>query len=264
MDALAHLGQLLLPHRAQVRVGQHAGHQRGTVGGRAGVDRADHALDLRLHGLGVRGGRGDHRQRTHALAVQRERLGVRVGDDEAVNAGLGDDAHGGAVLLDALVEALVGHVDEGEQLLVFQQLRDLLPLGDGEVGAGGVVAAGVQQHHGAGLQLAQVGQHAVEIDAMGGWVEVGVIHHLEAGRAEHGAVVFPARVAQRDGGVRQQLLQHVGADAQRTAATHRLCGGDAAGGQQRRILAEHQLTRGLRVRRQAIDRQVAARCPHPG
>ena len=59
--------------------------------------------------------------------------------------------------------------------------------------------------------------------------------------------------------MRQQLLQHVGADAQRTAAADGLCGGDAAGGQQRRVLAEHQLTRRLRVRRQAIDRQVAAR-----
>ncbi|MNS75395.1 hypothetical protein D3C72_1089110 [compost metagenome] len=121
------------------------------------------------------------------------------------------------------------------------------------------MAAGVQQHHGARFQLAQVGQQAVEVHAMGGRVEVGVIDHLETRGAEHGAVVFPARVAQRDGGVRQQLSQHVGADAQRTAATDGLCGDDAAGGQQRRILAEHQLTGSLGVCRQAIDRQVAAR-----
>ena len=259
VDALTHLGQFRFPHLAQLDAVEHAGHQRGAMVGRAGVDRADDALDLRLHRLGRVRIRGDHRQRANALAIQRERLGVRVGDHEAVDAGLGDDAHGGAIFADALVEALVGHVDEREQLAVLQQLGHLLPLRDGEVGTGRVVAARVQQHHGARLQLGQIGQHAVEVHAMGGGIEVGVIDHVEAGRAEHRAMVFPARVADGDGGVRQQLVQQVRADAQRTAAADGLRGGHAAGGQQRRILAEDQLAGGLVVGRQAVDRQVAAR-----
>src|SRR5690606_41266234 len=60
--------------------------------------------------------RSDHAQRAHALAVQRERLGIGAGDDEAVDAGVHQDADRGRVLGDALVEALVGHVHEREQL----------------------------------------------------------------------------------------------------------------------------------------------------
>ncbi len=94
--------------------------------------------------------------------------------------------------LDALVEALVGDVDEREQVAFLQQAGDLLPLLFAQVGAGGVVAAGVQQHHGARFELGQIGEHAVEVQAMAGGIEIRVIHHLEAGRAEHRAMVFPS------------------------------------------------------------------------
>ena len=259
MDARAHRTQLAFPKRAQLAARQHPSYQRRAVRGRAGIDGADDALDLRLHRLGRVRIRTDHRQRAHALAIQREGLGVRIGHDEAVDAGLGDDAYGGAIFRDALVEALVGHVDEGEKAAFLQQRRDLLPLRDGQVGAGGVVAARMQQDHGTGFQPAQVGQHAGEIQAMRGGVEIGVVDDVEAGRAEYGAMVFPAGIADRHRGVRQQLLQQVRAHAQGAAAADGLGGGDAAGGDQLRILAEHQLAGGGVIGRQAVDGQVAAR-----
>ncbi len=259
MDALAHFGQFLLPQIAQLRAGQHAGHQGGAVRGRAGVDGADDALDLRLHRLGFGGSGRDHRQRAHALAVQRERLGVGAGDHVAVDAFGSQQTHRIRVGLDALVEALVGDVDEREQVAFLQQAGHLLPLLFAQVGAGRVVAAGVQQHHGARFELGQIGEHAVEVQAMAGGIEIGVIHNLEAGRAEHRAMVFPAGVADGDSGGRQQLLEQVRTDAQRAAAADGLRGRHAAGSHQRGVGAKQQLLGGLVVRGQAVDGQVTAR-----
>ena len=260
VDARTHAAQLLLPARAQLSAAEHAGDQRGAVGGRAGIDRADHLLDLRLQPRRLVTIGTDHRQRAHALAVQRERLGVRVGDHERLDARLRQYAHRGGILFGAAVEALVSHVDERQQLALTQQFDQLCPLRGVQVHAGGVVAARMQQHHGAGFHPAQVLQHAGEVQAVAGRVVIAVFQQLEAGGAKHHVMVAPARVADGDLRLRaDHLLEQIGRHAQRGAAADGLRGSHATGREQRRFGAEHQLLAQPVVRGQAVDRQVAAR-----
>ena len=56
----------------------------------------------------------------------------------------GKPAHDLAVFVDAVAEALVGHVEERNQAALRDDLDHLVPLRVGQVGAGRVVAAGVQ------------------------------------------------------------------------------------------------------------------------
>jgi hypothetical protein len=67
------------------------------------------------------------------------------------------------------------------------------------------------------------------VHVVGGGVVVAVVLHRETGGFEQRAVVFPARVADRDDGVRQQLLEEVGTDFQCAGAADGLSGDDAAG-----------------------------------
>jgi hypothetical protein len=55
-------------------------------------------------------------------------------------------------------------------------------------------------------------------------------------------VVFPARVADGHDGVRQQLLEEVGADFQCAGAADGLGGDDAASGEQWRVVTEQLCT----------------------
>ena len=68
---------------------------------------------------------------------------------------------GHGVGLDAGGEARVGHVEEGHQAAFLGDGDHLVPLRFGQVVAGGVVAAGVQHDDGAGVGLAEGGQHGL-------------------------------------------------------------------------------------------------------
>lgn len=74
------------------------------------------------------------------------------------------------------------------------------------------MAAGMQHDDGARWQLIEVLQQAGAVDAVAGGIVVAVALYREAGRFEQRAVVFPARVADRDNGIGQQTLEEVGAD----------------------------------------------------
>ncbi|MNH04253.1 hypothetical protein D3C79_635430 [compost metagenome] len=132
----------------------------------------------------------------------------------------------------------------------------MLPLVRLQVGASGVVAARVQQHDAVGWQALQARQHAGEVDATGGVIEVRVGVHLEAGAFEDGAVVVPGRVADPDFGLREVALEEVGTDFQGAGATHGLHGGHATAGHGRVIGTEQQRLDGLAVAGQAFHRQV--------
>ena len=45
-------------------------------------------------------------------------------------------------------ETLIRHVEEGEELLLLDKVRDFLPLGRGGIDTSGVVRAGVQEDNG--------------------------------------------------------------------------------------------------------------------
>ncbi len=117
----------------------------------------------------------------------------------------------------------------------------------------------MQHHDGVGVVRLERLHHAGEIQAVAGSIVVGIVDHGETGCLEQGAVVFPARVADGDLGIRVQALEEVGADLQRAGAAKCLGGHNPAFGDQRRFLAEQQGLHGLVVGGDAFDRQVATR-----
>jgi len=164
-------------------------------------------------------------------------------------------------LRNAFAETLVGHVQEGHQAAGLDGVDHLLPLRRREVVARGVVAAGVQHHHGTGGRRVQRGQHAGHVDAPCSGVVVGVGLHREARVGEQRAVVFPGGVADQHLGAGVQALEKVGADLQAAGAAQGLHGGHPAAGHQGlagfALAAEHQVLHGLVVGRDPVDRQVA-------
>jgi hypothetical protein len=155
-------------------------------------------------------------------------------------------------------KALVGHVQERGELARLDGGDDLVPLRGGDVVARGVVAAGMQHDDGARGRRVQRSQHAVEVDAAGGRVVVGVGLDHETGRGEQRAVVFPAGVADHDLGVGRQLLEEVSADLQAAGAANALGGDHAAALDRLAVGAEHQALDGGVIGGHAVHGQVAA------
>ena len=157
-----------------------------------------------------------------------------------------------------MAKALVGHVQKGDQIAGLDGGNHLLPLSCGDVVAGGVVAAGVQYHDGAGRRRLNAGQHAFKIDAALGRIVVRVGLHFKAGAGEQGAVVFPARVADHHLGVRVQAFEEVGADLQAARAANGLDRGHAAGLDGFAVGPENQALDCGVIGGNAVDGQITA------
>ena len=258
-DAHAHGAQLLFPLLAQGRGGEHLGHHRTAVGGRVGVVGADDDFQLREHAGGFFLVIGDHRQGPHALAVQAEAFAER-GGDKNIQPGSNKFANHCAVFGNAMAKALVGHIEEGDQVVGLHHLNHLVPLRGGDVVAGGVVAAGVQHSDGARGGAAQALQHAVKVHPALGRVVVGVGINFKTGVLEDGAVVFPAGVRDQHLGIGVELVQKVGTDFQAAGAANGLHGGHAAAGYGLGIGAKHQGFDGVVVGSNPVDGQIATGC----
>jgi hypothetical protein len=128
-----------------------------------------------------------------------------------------------------------------------------------EVGAGRVVAAGVQDDDRSCRQRVQPRLHRREIDATRRRIIIGVRVDAETGELEQCAMILPARVADVDRCLGQQPTQVIGTDLEGAGAAERLDGQDAAFGEQRRLLTEEQFLHRLVVGGQTVDRLVAAR-----
>src|SRR5260221_388272 len=98
-----------------------------------------------------------------------------------------------------------------------------------------------------------------EFEAVRLRVVVGIAAHREAGGFEELAVVFPARLADPDFGVRRDQPEEIGSDLQAAGAAEGLDRDDALFLKAAEALSEEQLLYRAVVGRQAIDRQVAAR-----
>lgn len=135
-----------------------------------------------------------------ALTVQTKVLGEGLGDAE-LEALIDEVADRPRVAGEiARREALVCCVEERKVLTFAQNDRDLLPLVLGQVDAGGVVGAGVQDDDGAGRSFAQGTEHAVEVEAFGFGGKVGVVGESEADIGEDLVVVGPGGAGEVDFG----------------------------------------------------------------
>ena len=156
---------------------------------------------------------------------------------------------------------MVGHVEECGEFAGLDHGNHLVPLRGCDVIAGGVVAAGVQQHDGAGGRSIQCGQHAVKIDAaqaaVGALVEVGVSFDREACVGEQGAVVFPAGVGNQHLSGGADFFQEVSPNFQTASTANGLHGGHATALDHIGVGTEHQCFHTCVIGRNTVDGQVA-------
>jgi hypothetical protein len=144
-DAVRHALDLALPLRVQLRVAEDRARDARAVQRRVGVHRPDHDLQLALDARALLGVRGDERERTDALAVETHVLRERLAERDLVTLAH-EVAWGERIVCDvAGREALVGHVEEGEVLLVLEERGELLPLVVRRVDAGRVVRTRMQE-----------------------------------------------------------------------------------------------------------------------
>ena len=207
-NALTHGRQLSLPHRPQVGIAQHMGHDAGGMQAGAGIQAPHGKAPLAHHqrrfgGAAAHGGQG-----AAALTVNAHAFGERIGDEKR-DARFSQQAHRLGVFVDAVAKALVGQIQVGQQLALAQDRDQRIPLCGVQIHAGGVVAAGMQQHDAARGQMAQAVQHGLKAQTTGGRVVVRVAADGDAAALEHGAVVVPGRVADPDTGLGQPGFEKI-------------------------------------------------------
>ena len=128
----------------------------------------------------------------------------------------------GGIGLEAVAEALVGEVDEGHQSPIQHQVGDRLPFVGLQVGAGGVVAAPMEENDISRLRLLQVVHHRLEVDGACFRVEIPVWTCLDADLRENCQVVGPGRRAGPDRPPAFGASHQIEEQAQRTAAARGL------------------------------------------
>jgi hypothetical protein len=218
-DAVSHALDLTEPLLVQSGVVHDGGGDASTVDGRVGVEGTDEDLDLRLNALLLLGVLADKREGTDTLAVQTHVLGEGLAQSDVV--ALLDEVTGSEGILVSVTagKALVGHVEEGEVVLLLHDIADLAPLGLGRVDTGGVVGAGVEQDDallGGGLD---VGDQTLEVETDGLLVVVAVLGDLETGVGEDSLVVGPTGVGEVDLlRARVELLEESASNAEGTGA----------------------------------------------
>lgn len=144
-DAIGHRLHILQPLGAQVLAVQDLGRNPSPMNGGIGVQATDYDLQLgndaaSLLFVGAHGGEG-----ASTLAIQTHILGETLRQAEVMAIGL-EGTYGLGIAVDvASGETLVGHVDEGIQVALLHQRRDLAPLLQSGIHAGRIVGAGVQE-----------------------------------------------------------------------------------------------------------------------
>ena len=202
-DPAAHLAEVLLPLLEQCRIVEHERGDSGAVGGRVGNFRALEDGQLGRYagdGIPCRGiGGGNEVECPGPLPVEAEVLGEALRDAQLETL-LDEIAHRPRVALQiARGEALVCAVEEREMTSLSYDGGNLLPLVLCGVHACGVVCAGVQKDDGALGSGADGGEHAVEVETLGGGGEVGVGFYGQGDVAEDLVVVGPCGRTEVDG-----------------------------------------------------------------
>ena len=145
-DPVGHELDFRLPLFVKVLVSEDGVGDAGAVKRRVGVHRSDEDLHLTLDtGFFLWIGR-DEGEGTNAFAVETHILRERLGQSDLV--ALLDEVADGEGVLGGVSggETLVRHIEEGEEFVLLDEIRDFLPLGRGWVNTGGVVGAGVQEN----------------------------------------------------------------------------------------------------------------------
>ena len=147
-NPVRHMLDLVLPLVIEAVVVQNGGSNASTTERGVGVHGADNDLELTLNTSLLLGIGGDQRERADALTVQTHilREGLRHDDLVAFRHEVADGKSVASKITRS--KALVGHVEEGEELLLLDNVGDLLPLLRGGVNASGVVGTRMEKNDG--------------------------------------------------------------------------------------------------------------------
>ncbi len=160
-------------------------------------------------------------ERARALAIQTEVL--RAGHrDQHFRQLRGEQARAEGVFRETLPEALVRHVDVGNEAVLLHELQNVAPLLLRQIGTRRVVAGAVQQHDVPLRQLFQRVHHRAEVHAARGIVVIRIALELDARAGEQRNVVRPRRRADVNRRIGIGVVNQLGADAQRAAAARGL------------------------------------------
>ena len=162
------------------------------------------------HAIGFLGRGTDDAESSGAFAVETHALGEGVGDKK-IQALVSQQAYSEGIRLQAVRETLVGEVQERDQLAVAQNGGQVGPFGWGQIRAGWVMTADVQQHDALRGQRADGAPHGVESHAAV-WVVVGVGLDRNIGTFKYRAVIVPGRIAEPDRACRKPAADEFGPD----------------------------------------------------
>lgn len=156
-------------------------------------------------------------------------------------------------------ETLVGAVEEGEMGALAHDGRDGLPLLLGEVHAGGIVGAGVEEDDGARRGGAEGAEHAIVVEAFGLRGEVRVVCEVEADVCEDLVVVCPGWAGEVEGwfgGCGVEAGEEESAEVDGAGAGDGLECGDAVVLDGGGVVADEELLGGAGVVCEAFDGEV--------
>ena len=162
-----------------------------------------------------------------SVAIAAEILVAALRDDRLLGR-LDDQPGPRRIGFEAVAEALISEVDERDQAALGDQAGDDAPLVHVEIGAGGIVAAAVEQDEVARLGLAERRHHPIEADLAAVAGVIGIADHLDSGRGDQGRVIGPGRLAGEDPGERVGPGDQLGAEPKRAAAARSLQADDPA------------------------------------
>ena len=211
-DTVAHGFYFVRPQGFQLGIAEDGRHHRCAVIRRVGPQIARNIGQLAADVGQLFGVIGTHNQCTDPFAVQAEVLRARAGDQH-FRQFTGEQAGRPCVFLQSVAKTLVGKVDQWQQFATAYHVQHLQPVRLGQVKAGRVVAAGVQQHHitlGGVLQRFEHGRYIELVVA----AHIGVVTDLQPGGGKDGFVDRPGWIAQPDATARQALRDKIGAQAQ--------------------------------------------------
>lgn len=208
-DTVSHALDLTEPLLVQGGVVHDGGGDAGAVDGRVGVQRTGEDLDLGVDALLLLGRLADEGEGTDTLTVEtlescqrrfnispfdqtHHVLGETLAQSNVV--ALLDEVTGrkGIAVSVTTGKTLVGHVEEGEVVLLLQDIADLAPLLLRGVNTGRVVSASMEQDDALGRSGLEILDQTLKVQTDGVLVVVAVLVDLKAGVLEDGIVVGPA------------------------------------------------------------------------
>jgi hypothetical protein len=254
-DTLSNTLELCLPFVEESVIVEDLLSNAGTSQGRTRVVASDDHLELTQDLGSSCFVRGDHMDGTSSETIKTHILGITLGD-EHIEPFAGKIPDGFDVLDDISTgKALVGGVEEWNQLLLLHHFGDGLPVFRSGVYSGGVMSAGVKKYNGSCLGFVKESEKILQFYLFCDWVIVGIVFKSETCTLSYAFVVGPGRSGDENLG-RTFLTDQFETNAQGASARDRLCGCHSAVLEQGRVLSEDQFLTARNESRNTINGDV--------